>query len=96
MRFVELLKGRVIAAGTAGMASLVVLMAGCAGWSTDVPDKAQPGKPAAAPSPTPGAATMPNATGRKASAPIKLPPPDSPRSWSEARLQAARRLVAAA
>jgi hypothetical protein len=47
--------------------------------------------PVAKPAPGPASSTtVPTAKG-----PIKLPPPDTPRSWSDARLQAARRMVMA-
>jgi len=40
----------------------------------------------------PAAPATPSATGKAA---VRLPAPDSPKSWADARLQAARRLVAA-
>lgn len=47
-------------------------------------------KPAPMPATPPAPTTVPGAKGL-----IKLPPPDTPRNWADARQQAARRLVAA-
>ncbi|MGC4059405.1 MAG: hypothetical protein QM749_00515 [Aquabacterium sp.] len=52
-----------------------------------------------APAPTPGTTPAPPLAASKtvpsAKGPIKLPPPDTPRSWAAARLQAAKRMVMA-
>lgn len=52
-------------------------------------------KPAPAPGTTPAPPLAAPKTVPSAKGPIKLPPPDTPGSWSAARLQAAKRLVMA-
>jgi hypothetical protein len=73
------------------MALLLAALAGCTLFSKDE------SKPAAKTPPPPATATSaPAQTIVKTSkGPIKLPPPDTPRSWTDARLQAAKRMVAA-
>ena len=74
-----------LCAGLAGIAGLS-LMAGCAATSSGE----APAKPSAAPSARPAAVPAPTVAGG-----VALPPPGAVRNWSEVRLQAAKRLVAA-
>jgi hypothetical protein len=74
-----------------GLASLG-LMAGCSAPPPPSP-VAQPSEPTPAASPAPVAA--PAAKAVAADTPVRLPPPGPVRNWSEVRLQAAKRLVAA-
>lgn len=77
-------------------ALLMVVLAGCA--SKDAPSSSSPsGSNHVAPVPAGGSkgAAAANASGATSAAPAKLGAPSTPRSWDEARLQAARRIVAA-
>lgn len=62
---------------------------GCSMFQKQPSSEAKPG----ATPPTTTTAPTANAGGAKGS--VKLPPPNTPRSWADARQQAARRLVAA-
>jgi hypothetical protein len=82
---------RRVLAGLAGMS----LVAGCSGppapRAPSVP--AAPATPEAAVTPRPGQTTTADAA--SATSAVRLPPPNVSRNWTEVRLQAARRLVAA-
>jgi len=65
---------------------LATVLAGCSLLESKDADKT--GKPVA---PSPGAPTPP--TGAPTKGGVHLPAPDTPRSWADARLQAARRMV---
>ena len=73
-----------------GLASLG-LMAGCSAPPPPAPSS-RSSEPTPAASPTPVAAA---ARSVATEAPVKLPPPGPVRNWSEVRLQAAKRMVAA-
>lgn len=67
------------------------LLSACASKPASTPATESDAKPMAA-----AKETKPSAGAeRAAGAPVKLGPPSAPRNWNEARLQAARRLVAA-
>jgi hypothetical protein len=74
-----------------GLASLG-LMAGCSAPPPPAPAP-RAAEPAASPAPAPAAVAAPQSA--VAQTPVKLPPPGPVRNWSEVRLQAAHRLVAA-
>lgn len=77
---------RVVAGGVS--VALACGLAGCGLFQKDEPSAAvKPGAPPVA-KPAPTVVTTSKGT-------VKLPPPDTPRSWADARQQAARRLVAA-
>lgn len=86
-----------IKAATAKLATALaaVLLASCGGNPTKQqppgPEPRQPIYPPGSTTTVPGT-NVPVTTSKGA---IKLPPPETPRSWADARLQAARRLVAA-
>lgn len=68
--------------------SLACVLAGCGLLQKDEPSAAV--KPGPAPVAKPAPTTVTTSKGV-----IKLPPPETPRNWADARQQAARRLVAA-
>lgn len=77
-------------------ALLMVVLSGCA--SKDAPSSSSPsGSSHAAPATSGGSkgAATASTTVTASGAPAKLGAPSTPRSWDEARLQAARRIVAA-
>ena len=73
------------------MALLLGALAGCTLFSKDEGKTA----PKTTPSPVAPTPALAPTVVQTSKGPIKLPPPDSPRSWKDARLQAAKRMMAA-
>jgi hypothetical protein len=89
--YVDMRLGRWNWSGVLGAVGAVALVAGCSMLPkpSGTESEASPGRDAGS------AKSSGAATGSSSKAAIKLPPPDAPRNWADARLQAAKRMVAA-